>query len=459
MTHPLSKYEQYFQQHRERHVEELQDFLRIPSVSALPQHKDDVHRAAEWAADNLRASGVPHVEIIETDGHPSVYGEWLVDEAKPTYLIYGHVDVQPVDPEHLWDTPPFEPTVRDGRLYARGAADDKGCAFIPVKAIEAFGAIDGKPPVNIKFLIEGEEEIGSPNLPDLLEREARRLECDAVLCADGGFYRVQQPDVTVGSRGICALQIDVTGATGDLHSGSYGGAIQNPLHALAAIVAGLRDADGKVLVEGFYDGVRELSAEEKADIGAVPFDEAEFLRGIGVSETFGEPGYSTLERLWARPTLEVNGMWGGFQGEGTKTVLPNEAHAKITCRLVPTQDPQQVLDAIEAHVLANAPRGVTVTVEKFAGSAPAYLMLPDHPLLKQVAAVLEEVYGEEPVYTRAGGTLPVAAMVENILKTDFIFFTFGDPDNQMHAPNEFFRLESFDKGVRAYVKLLNKLGA
>lgn len=455
----MAKYDQYFKEHRQRHLEELKDFLRIPSVSALPAHENDVRKAAEWAADNLRASGVPHVEILETDGHPSVYGEWIVDEAKPTYLIYGHVDVQPVDPEHLWDSPPFEPTVRDDRLYARGAADDKGNAFVPVKAVEALAALDGKPPVNIKFLIEGEEEVGSPNLSPLLEREAKRLQCDAVLCADGGFYRVQQPDITVGSRGICAMQIDVRGATSDLHSGSYGGAVQNPLHALAAIVASLRDEDGNILVDGFYDGVRELTAEEKAGIAATPFDEAEFLAGIGVDETFGEPGYSTLERLWARPTLELNGLWGGFQGDGTKTVLPNEAHAKITCRLVPTQDPEQVLDAIEAHVLAHAPVGVTVTVDKFAGSARAYLMEADHPVLDVAAEVLEDVYGEKPVFTRTGGTLPVAAMVEDILETDFVFFTFGDPDNQVHAPNEFFRLASFDKGVRAYVKLLNALGA
>lgn len=455
----MAKYEQYFEQHRERHLEELHDFLRIPSVSALPAHKDDVRRAAEWAADNLRAIGMPTVEIWETDGHPTVYGEWIVDGAKPTYLIYGHVDVQPVDPEHLWESPPFEPVVRDGKLYARGAADDKGNSFVPMKAVEALVALDGKPPVNIKFLLEGEEEVGSPNLPPLLEKKAERLQCDAVLCADGGFYRVQRPDITVGSRGICAMQINVKGAVSDLHSGGYGGAVQNPLHALAAIVAGMRDAQGKILVEGFYDGVRELTAEEKANFAAVPFDEAEFLSSIGLTETFGEPGYTTLERLWARPTLEFNGMWGGFQGDGTKTVLPNEAHAKITCRLVPDQDPKQVLDAIEAHVLKHAPPGVTVTVEKFAGSARAYLMEADHPLLDEAASVMEEVYGEKPVFTRTGGTLPVAAMVEDILETDFIFFTFGDPDNQVHAPNEFFRLDSFDKGVRAYVKLLNRLGA
>lgn len=453
----MAKYDRYFQEHRGRHLEELQAFLRIPSVSALPAHKDDVRRAAEWAAANLRAMGVPTVEILETDGHPSVYGEWIVDPAKPTYLIYGHVDVQPVDPEHLWESPPFEPVVRDDRLYARGAADDKGNAFVPMKAIEALAQVDGGPPVNIKFLLEGEEEIGSPSLPNLLRREAQRFQCDAVLCADGGFYRVQQPDITVGSRGICALQIDVRGATSDLHSGSYGGAVQNPLHALAAIMASMRDKEGKILVEGFYDDVRELTPAEKAAIASVPFDEGKFLQGIGLEETFGEPGFTTLERLWARPTLEFNGMWGGFQGDGTKTVLPNEAHAKITCRLVPNQNPQQVLDAIEAHVIAHAPAGVSVTVTKFPGSARAYLMDADHPVLNEAAAVLEEVYGEQPVLTRAGGTLPVAAMVEDILETDFIFFTFGDPDNQVHAPNEFFRLASFDKGVRAYVKLLNRL--
>ncbi|MFO7266188.1 MAG: dipeptidase [Bacillota bacterium] len=453
----MSTYEAYLQEHRDRHVQELVEFLRIPSVSALPKHAADVRRAAQWTADSLRRIGVPRVEIWETGGHPAVFGEWIVDEKLPTYLIYGHFDVQPVDPEHLWETPPFEPTLKDGRLYARGAADDKGCVFIPIKAVEALAAVDGRPPVNVKFLIEGEEEIGSPHLPGLLKARAEELRCDAVLCADGGFYRVQQPDITVGSRGICALQIDVKGAKGDLHSGSYGGAIQNPLHALAAIIASFRSPDGKVLVEGFYDDVRELTPREKEELARVPFDEAKFLAEIGVSEPFGEPGYSTLERLWTRPTLEVNGMWGGFQGEGTKTVLPSEAHAKITCRLVPDQDPQKVLDAIEAHVRKHTPPGVTVTVTKYAGSAPAYLMLPDHPVLEKAKAVLAEVYGEEPVLTRTGGTLPVAAMVKSILKTDFIFFSFSDPDTQVHAPNEFFRLESFDKGVRCYVKLLNRL--
>ena len=453
----MAKYEAYLQQHRERHLQELADFLRSPSISALPEHAGDVRRAAEWAAAGLRAIGVPHVEILETAGHPSVYGEWMVDESLPTYLIYGHVDVQPVDPEHLWETPPFEPTLRDGRLYARGAADDKGNLFIPLKAVEALAAVDGRPPVNLKFLLEGEEESGSPSLPALLEAHADKLRCDAVLCADGGFYRVQRPDITVGSRGICSMQIDVVGAAGDLHSGSYGGAIQNPLHALAAILAGLRSPDGKILVEGFYDDVRGLTPEEKEAIAKVPFDEAEFLAGVGVSQPFGEPGYSTLERLWVRPTLEVNGMWGGFQGEGVKTVLPGQAHAKISCRLVPDQDPDKVMSAIEAHVKAHTPPGVTVTVSRIAGSAPAYVVPPGHPLLKKAAAVLEDVYGEEPVFTRAGGTLPVAAMVESILKTDFIFFSFGDPDNQVHAPNEFLRLESFDKGVRSYIKLLNSL--
>lgn len=455
----MSKYDAYLEQHRETHVQQLLDFLRIPSVSALPRHKDDVRRAAQWAADHLRAIGVPKVEILETGGHPIVYGEWTVDANKPTYLIYGHFDVQPVDPEHLWENPPFEPVIKDGRIYARGAADDKGCLFLALKAVEAIAALDGKPPVNLKFMLEGEEEIGSPNLPGFLEREKERLRADAVLCADGGFYLPQKPEITIGNRGICAMQIDVQGPKGDLHSGAYGGAIQNPIHALAAILASLRSPEGKILVKGFYDGVRPLTDEERADIARVPFDEKEFFAGVGVTEGFGEPGYSTLERLWARPTLEVNGIWGGFQGEGTKTVLPAEAHAKITCRLVPDQEPEQVLDAIEAHIRAHTPPGVTVRITRFPGSAPAYLMSRDHPILAKAAQALREVYGEEPVFTRTGGTLPVAAMVKSILKTDFIFFSFGDPDNQVHAPNEFFRLESLDKGARSYVRLLLSLAA
>jgi len=453
----MSKHDSYLSARRETHLQKLADFLRIPSVSALPKHKGDVRRAAQWAADHLRAIGVPKVEVLETGGHPAVYGEWIVHESLPTYLIYGHVDVQPVDPENLWETPPFEPVIRDGRIYARGACDDKGCLFVALMAVEALAAVDGQPPVNLKFLLEGEEEIGSPSLPAFLEREKERLKANAVLCADGGFYLPQKPDITVGSRGICAMQIDVQGAKGDLHSGGYGGAIQNPIHALAAILASMRSAEGKILVPGFYAGVRELTDAERADIARVPFDEQAFFAGVGVSAGFGEPGYSTLERLWARPTLEINGIWGGFQGEGTKTVLPAEAHAKITCRLVPDQDPEQVLDAIEAHVHAHTPPGVTVRVTKFPGSAPAYLMDRDHPILAKAAQALRDVYGEAPVYTRTGGTLPVAAMVKSILKTDFIFFSFGDPDSQVHAPNEFFRLESLDKGARSYVRLLKSL--
>lgn len=450
--------DRYLEAQRARHLEELKAWLRIPSVSALPQHAPDVRRAAEWVADHLRGIGVPEVTILETGGHPSVYAHWPADPALPTVLIYGHLDVQPVDPEHLWETPPFEPVERDGRLYARGASDDKGNVWIPIKALEALAAQAGRPPVNIKLLIEGEEEVGSPHLPDLLRRERERLRADVVLCADGGFYLPQKPSITLGSRGLCALQIDVQGPRGDLHSGSYGGAIQNPIHALVALLASMRSPDGKVVVRGFYDGVRELTPAEREAFAALPFDEEAYLAELGVDVPFGEPGYSTLERTWARPTLEVNGIWGGFQGEGTKTVLPARAHAKITCRLVPDQDPGQVLDAVEAHVREHTPPGVRVHVHRFPGSARAYLVDPDHPVVAEAARVLAEVYGEEPAFTRTGGTLPVAAMVQSILNIPFVFFTFGDPDSNIHAPNEFFRLESFDKGVRAYTRLLAALG-
>lgn len=453
----MAELDRYFAAHRERHLEELNAFLRIPSISALPGHKDDVRRAAEWAAAKLREMGMPHVEIWETDGHPAVYGEWAVADDQPTVLIYGHVDVQPVDPEALWETPPFEPTVRDGRLYARGACDDKGNVWIAAKAVEALAALHGRPPLNVKFLLEGEEEVGSPNLAPLLRRQAERLRADVVLCADGGFYLPQKPSITLGSRGLCALQLDVRGPRSDLHSGEYGGSIQNPIHALAHILASMRSPDGRIAVAGFYDDVRELTPGEREAIAALPFDEEAYLAELGVKEPFGEPGYSNLERRWARPTLEVNGIWGGFQGEGTKTVLPAEAHAKITCRLVPDQDPQRVLDALEAHVKEHTPPGVEVSVRRFPGAARAYLMDADHPAVHEAVGVLRDVYGEEPALTRTGGTLPVAEMVQSILGTDFVFFTFGDPDANIHAPNEFLRLESFDKGVRAYALLLQRL--
>ncbi|WP_231699412.1 dipeptidase [Limnochorda pilosa] len=452
--------ERYVTGERERYLEELQEFLRIPSISALPEHRPDVDRAAQWVAEALRRAGVPRVEVFPLEGgkgHPVVYGEWTADPAKPTYLIYGHYDVQPVDPVELWTSPPFEPQEREGRLYARGATDDKGCLFEAIKGVEALGRLRGAPPVNVTFLVEGEEEIGSPNLAAFMREHQDLLRCDLALSADGEMLSPDQGCLTIASRGLAACQIDVYGANRDLHSGSFGGAVANPLHALAQIVAGLHTPDGKVAVPGFYEAVRPLSPEERRDLASTPFDEKAWLAAIGVAEPFGEPGYSTLERLGARPTLEINGMWGGFQGEGTKTVLPAEAHTKITCRLVPDQDPDRILDQVEAHVRAQRVPGVRVEVRRFAGSARPYAMPVDHPALAAAARVLERLYGKPAPTARMGGTVPVAEFFRSILGTWFLYYSFGDPDTRVHAPDEFIRIDSIPRAVKGYYLLLEAL--
>jgi acetylornithine deacetylase/succinyl-diaminopimelate desuccinylase-like protein len=448
----------YLSKQRERHLAELQDFLRIPSVSALPAHRPDIARASEWLAERLRATGVPEVRIMPTSGNPVVYGAWPARDGVPTILLYGHYDVQPVDPVALWQTPPFEPSIREGRLVARGASDDKGSLFIPLLALEAIRSIAGGPPVNLKFLFEGEEETGSPNLAPFLHEHRALLAADVTVSADGGQWDVETPSLALGNRGLAGLQIDMRGAATDLHSGTYGGAVANPLHALAALLAGMHDADGRVTVGGFYDAVKTLSAAERRELARVPFDEAALREQLGIAQFVGEPDYTPLERTWIRPTLEVNGMWGGFQGDGSKTVLPNEAHAKITCRLVPDQDPDQIAQAVEQHVRRHAPAGVAVTVTRSKGKARPYLMPAEHPSLAAAAKALRATYGKDPVRVRVGGTLPVSDLVKRELGTWLVFFAFGEPDNLVHAPNEFLRLQTFDRGARAYVRFLDELG-
>ncbi|HEV2438517.1 MAG TPA: dipeptidase [bacterium] len=450
--------EAYLAKRRERHLGDLQAFLRIPSVSALPAHRPDIARASAWLADRLRATGVPEVRIMPTGGSPVVYGAWPVRAGAPTILLYGHYDVQPVDPVAQWQTPPFEPAVRDGRLVARGASDDKGSLFIPLVALEAIRNLAGGPPVSLKFLFEGEEETGSPNLAPFLHDNRELLAADVTVSADGGQWDAETPALALGNRGLTGLQIDMRGAATDLHSGTFGGTVANPLHALAALLAGMHDANGRVTVNGFYDSVRTLSAAERRELARVPFDDAALRRELGIAAFVGEPDYTPLERTWIRPTLEVNGMWGGFQGDGSKTVLPNEAHAKITCRLVPDQDPDQIADAVEQHVRRHAPEGVTMTVTRSTGKARPYLMPADHPSLAAAAKALRAAYGKDPVQVRVGGTLPVADLVKRELGTWLVFFAFGEPDNLVHAPNEFLRLQTFDRGTRAYVRFFDELG-
>ena len=453
----MSKWQKYLEQNQARYLAELVDFLKIPSISSLPEHSEDIKQAAEWVKSRMAQAGIENLEILPTGGHPVVYGDWLHGGDAPTILIYGHFDVQPVDPLNLWQRPPFEPVISEDRIYARGATDDKGNMFVPILAVEALLQSEGKLPVNLKFLFEGQEEIGSPQLPEFMAAQAARYACDLVVSSDGGQWREDQPALLVGSKGLCALQIDVLGANSDLHSGIYGGTIQNPIHALTAIVASMRDTDGKILVPGFYEAVRPLSDSDRAQFAAVPYDEADYLGTIGLSEPFGEPGYTTYERGGGRPTLEVNGIWGGFQGDGVKTVLPNAAHAKITCRLVTDQDPTEIYNCIKQHIENVAPVGVTVNVSRNPSTAYPYLMPPEHPANQLASSVLQELYGKEPYYVRTGGSVPLYTLFKEHLGVYSLTFAFGLEDENLHAPNEFYRLASFRRGQRAYCLLLYKL--
>lgn len=454
----MAEYQDYLESNQERFVEELIEFLRIPSISALPERAEDVARAGHWVARRLTAAGVENVEVLPTEGHPVVYGDWLHAPGKPTVLIYGHFDVQPVDPVELWTNPPFEPTIREDRVYARGASDDKGNMLAPILAVEALLQSEGALPVNLKFCFEGQEEIGSPHIPDFMPPHRERFASDLAVSADGGQFSETEPILLMSLRGVCGLQIDVHGASSDLHSGLHGGRIQNPIHALTQILGSLRRADGSVAVEGFYDDVVELTAEERAAVARVPFDGDNYLEGLGLTEEFGEPGYTNRERGWVRPTLEMNGIWGGFQEEGIKTVLPNSAHAKITCRLVANQDPARIIELLTEHITQNAPQGVTVSVTPLSILGRPYSISADHWGNRVASAVLKEMYGREPYQTRSGGSIPITGVFQEQLGVDTISFGFGIEDENYHAPDEFFRLASFRKGQAAYCKLLHKLG-
>ena len=446
----------FFVANQARIRDELFALLRIPSVSARSEHDADTARAADWVAGSLSAAGLG-ATVHPTPGHPIVVGEWRGAEGAPTVLVYGHYDVQPAEPLDLWESPPFEPTVRNGKIFARGSVDDKGQIFLHIKALEAHLKVRGKLPVNVIVLVEGEEEVGSDHLADFIESHKDRLRCDYVVISDSSMFAPGLPSILSSLRGLAYFQIDVVGPTTDLHSGSYGGAVVNPAMALARILATFHDADGRVAIPGFYDAVQDWGEKARAEIRALPFDESTFRAETGAPSLGGEKGYSTLERLWMRPTCEVNGLLSGYTGEGAKTVLPSRAMAKVSCRLVPDQDPAQIERLMNAHLKRVAPAGVTVTVQHLHGGR-AWRAELDGPLFVAGRKALEAAFGREPVITGEGGSIPVVGDFQRILGTPVLLMGFGLPGENAHAPNEWLSEENFTKGLRAAAMLLESLG-
>jgi acetylornithine deacetylase/succinyl-diaminopimelate desuccinylase-like protein len=440
------------------HLEELLALLKIPSVSTDPDRRGDVRGAAEFVHARLVKAGVPMVDIVETPLHPVVIGEWTVDPAGRTVLVYGHYDVQPEEPVELWETPAFEPVIRDGKVYARGASDMKGNLLTAIQGVEALAdANDGRPPINVKFIFDGEEEIGSPNLRAVVRDHADRLRADAVLSADGGQFGPETPSLTVSLKGLGGCQVNLRTANTDLHSGMYGAKVPNAVQSLVQLAATFHDPDGRIAIDGFYDDVVDLTEDERAEIALVSEDEDELKASLGIDALWGEPGWTAREREWGRPTLDMNGIWGGFQGEGVKTVTPSEAHLKITCRLVPNQTPDGVVEKIRAHVEAHRPAGSTVEVIKLPGEATPFAVDRSNPVHQAAEHVLTELFGTAPVITRAGGTIPATGIFQDELGIDTVNYAWANPGSGAHAPNEWYRVKDYFRGRRGYAALIEHL--
>ena len=446
----------YLDENQGRFLRGLEQALRIPSVSAQPQHREDVKRCAEHIADRLRSIGMSRVEVVPTRGHPVLYGEWLGAPGKPTALIYGHYDVQPPEPLELWKTPPFEPTVRDGKLYARGAVDDKGQVFMHLDAIEAHMKVNGGLPINLKLVIEGEEEVGSSHLEGFLKSRRSELDADVIVVSDTAMLGPDQPALCYALRGILYTEVEVQGPAGDLHSGHYGGAVANPANVLGAMIAALKDGDGRVTVPGFYDRVRGVTPTEREAYRQLPFDERAYLDTAGAPAPSGEKGFSTLERISVRPTLDVNGMWSGYTGPGAKTVLPALAYAKISMRLVPDQDPDELFPRYEAYLQKLAPASVRVRVTSHHTALP-FLTDPGHPMLEAARRALKRVWPKPPVMIREGGSIPVMTTFQRTHGLPCILMGFGLDDDQVHAPNEKFSLSSYYGGTKSVAYLYEEL--
>lgn len=439
----------YIENNQSAHLEELKDFLRIPSISTDPERKGDVLRCAEWVQNSMKSIGLENIQIFPTEGHPVVYGEHLhAGKDAPTVLFYGHYDVQPVDPLHLWTSAPFEPTVRDGKIFARGAVDDKGQVFMQLKSLEAHLKTNGKLPVNVKVLIEGEEEIGSVNLESFLRKHAQMLAADTVLISDTAMFADEVPSLCYGLRGLSYMEVTVTGPNRDLHSGVFGGAVANPANALASIIAKLTDDYGRITIPGFYDDVLPLTPEEREEYARLPYDEAAYCKELNIPATDGEFGYSTLEKTSARPTLDVNGIWGGFTGEGAKTVLPGKASAKISMRLVPNQNTDDIAKKFEAYVRRIAPPTVTVEVTNLHGGNPAITSI-DSNGVKAALRAMERAFGKKPLLTREGGSIPIVLLFQNILNAPVVLMGMGLNTENLHSPDEHFTLKNFYRGITA----------
>ncbi len=441
----MSTFQTYVEENKDRFLDELFDLLRIPSVSTDSKYRDDIMKTASFVKDRLVEANVDKAEVIETEGYPIVYAEKMVDPAKPTVLVYGHYDVQPADPYELWKSPPFEPEIRDGKIYARGSSDDKGQMYMHVKALETMIANDALP-CNIKFMIEGEEEVGSKHLADFVKDNRERLQADVVLISDTGIIDNENPSITVGLRGLSYMEVEVTGPKVDLHSGMFGGTVANPINVLCQMIASLHDDQGRVTIPGFYDKVLELSEEERTEINRAPQDDEKYRQELGVQKLAGEDGYSTLERIGIRPTLDVNGIWGGYISEGAKTVLPSKAYAKISMRLVPNQHPDEIDELFTKHFESIAPDTVQVKVSPHHGGEPA-VVPTDSVAIEAAKKAFQDAWGKEPFLTREGGSIPIVSLFQKELGIDSLLMGFGLDEDAIHSPNESYGVFNFLKGI------------
>lgn len=440
---------EYIQTNQQRFLDELFDLLRIPSVSADSRHKGDVRKAAEYVKEKLVAAGVDKAELCETAGHPIVYAEKIIDPSLPTVVVYGHYDVQPPDPLDLWESPPFEPVIKDGKIYARGSCDDKGQVYMHIKAFEAMMNLSTLQ-CNVKFMVEGEEEIGSDHLGTFIAENKEKLKGDIILVSDTSMISLEHPSITVGLRGLSYVEVEVTGPNRDLHSGVYGGAVANPVNVLSKMITSLHDENGRITIPGFYDKVVELSAEDRAAINKAPFNLEEYKKELGINEVRGEKGYTTLERTGIRPTLDVNGIWGGYTGEGAKTVLPSKAYAKISMRLVPDQDNDQITELFTNHFLSIAPPSVKVKVTPLHGGQPA-VTPTDSDAFRAASAAFKEVFGKAPIPTRDGGSIPIVSLFKKELGLDTVLMGFGFDSDAIHSPNEHYGVKNFLVGIETIV--------